>query len=286
MLNNEKNLLNISLDVGAGTNPGKIRKNNEDSILVLPKLGCFVVSDGMGGGAAGEIASQMAVKAVEKKLSTSGTSPAARERAIIQAAYGTNTEIGAYCMEHAYESMGATLACLLLDSWDSGFATLFHAGDSRIYRWRHGALDCLTRDHTLAELGDIPESELTKEQRGVLTNVLGISSDFFLERSSCDVQQGDVFLICSDGLYRMVPDAMIGKIIASAGNVACSVTAQLLLSEALNNGGHDNISIVLIKISKTGNRYIPQDWEIQEEMFIQEQNIDDLSDTLPTGAAE
>ena len=279
---NDNNLLNFSLDVGAITHPGKIRKNNEDSILTLSKLGCFAVSDGMGGGEAGEIASQMAIKSLEQKLNVSGKAPAARERAIIQAAYSANSEIGDYSMSHAYDSMGATLACLLIDSWNSNFATLFHAGDSRIYRWRNNSIINLTRDHTLAELEDIPENELPKDKRGILTNVLGISSDFFLERSSCDVQNGDIFLICSDGLYRMVSDITINKIISTAGNVACSVIAQLLLSEALNNGGHDNISVVLVRVAKIGPKYIPKDWEIQEEMFIQEQNIDDLSDTLPT----
>ncbi len=282
----EKNLLNYSLDTGAETNPGKIRRNNEDAILSIPELGCFAVSDGMGGGSAGEIASRMAVDSIRKKMAVAGKSPAARERAVIQAAYGVNSEIGTYCMEHGYDSMGATLACLMLDSWEPSFATVFHAGDSRVYRWRKHELCRLTVDHTLAESGEIPEHELPKEQRGVLTNVLGISSDFFLERSSCDVLPGDVFLICSDGLYRMVPEETMTKMIAQTGNVSCSVVAQLLLSEALNNGGHDNISIVLVKIEKTGSRYLAQDWELQEEMFIQEQNIDDLSDTLPTGAAE
>ncbi len=285
-MSNRQNLLDVSFDIGFVTNPGKIRKNNEDALLVLPKHGCFAVSDGMGGGEAGEIASQMAVKSTEQKINVSGTSPAARERSVIQAAYGVNAEIGNFCMERGYESMGATLACFLLDSWDSNFATIFHAGDSRIYRWRKNVLECLTRDHTLAETGDIPESELPKEQRGVLTNVLGISSDFFLERSCCNVLQGDIFLICSDGLYRMVADEDLQKIIAQAENVSCAVISQLLLSEALNNGGHDNISIILVKIARIGNKYIPEDWEIQEEMFIQEQNIDDLSDTLPTGASE
>lgn len=278
-----QNLLNFSLDVGGTTHPGKIRKNNEDSFITLTDIGCFVVSDGMGGGSAGEIASRMVVEAVRQKLRFGGRSPAARERAVIQAAYSCNTAINNYCMDHNYDSMGATMACLLLDSWDPNFATVFHAGDSRVYRWRGRELEKLTRDHTLAEAENIPEEDLPKEQQGILTNVLGISSDFFLERFSCDVACGDIFLICSDGLYRMVTDEVLRRILVQAEKVSADVAAQLLLAEALNNGGHDNCSVVVVKVSRIGNCYEPQDWELQEENIIQEQNIDDLSDTLPTG---
>lgn len=281
-----RNLLNFSLDVGGTTHPGKIRKNNEDSFVMMTENGCFVVSDGMGGGSAGEIASRMVVDSVQKKLQTSGRSPAARERAVIQAAYSCNTAINNYCIEHNYESMGATMACLLLDSWDPNFATVFHAGDSRVYRWRGHELEKLTRDHSLAEAENMNEEDLPKEQQGILTNVLGISSDFFLERLSCDVMCGDIFLICSDGLYRMVPDDVLQRIMAQAEKVSATVAVQLLLAEALNNGGHDNCSIILVKVSRLGNVYEPQDWELQEEMIIQEQNIDDLSDTLPTDSDE
>ena len=279
-------LLTFSLDVGGTTHPGKIRKNNEDSFVMMTENGCFVVSDGMGGGSAGEIASRMVVDSVQKKLQTSGRSPAARERAVIQAAYSCNTAINNYCIEHNYESMGATMACLLLDSWDPNFATVFHAGDSRVYRWRGHELEKLTRDHSLAEAENMNEEDLPKEQQGILTNVLGISSDFFLERLSCDVMCGDIFLICSDGLYRMVPDDVLQRIMAQAEKVSATVAVQLLLAEALNNGGHDNCSIILVKVSRLGNVYEPQDWELQEEMIIQEQNIDDLSDTLPTDSDE
>ena len=281
-----QNLLNFSLDVSGNTHPGKIRKNNEDSFIVMPEQGCFVVSDGMGGGSAGEIASRMVVESVQKKLYTGGRSPAGRERSVIQAAYSCNTAINNYCIEHNYESMGATMACLLIDSWDSNFATVFHAGDSRVYRWRGRELERLTRDHTLAEAENVNEEELPKEQQGILTNVLGISSDFFLERFSCDVMCGDIFLICSDGLYRMVPDEMLKRIMSQAEKVSASVAVQLLMAEALNNGGHDNCSVILVKVARLGNAYEPQDWELQEEMMIQEQNIDDLSDTLPTGSDE
>lgn len=281
-----QNLLNFSLDVGGTTHPGKIRKNNEDSFVMMTENGCFVVSDGMGGGSAGEIASRMVVDSVQKKLRTAGRSPAARERAVIQSAYSCNTAINNYCIEHNYDSMGATMACLLLDSWDPNFATVFHAGDSRVYRWRGNELEKLTRDHTLAEAENMNEEDLPKEQQGILTNVLGISSDFFLERLSCDVMCGDIFLICSDGLYRMVPDDVLQRIMAQAEKVSAVVAVQLLLAEALNNGGHDNCSIVLVKVARLGNAYEPQDWELQEEMIIQEQNVDDLSDTLPTDSDE
>lgn len=277
-----KNLLDFSLDVGGTTHPGKIRKNNEDSYLMLNKQGCFAVSDGMGGGAAGEIASRMVVDAIRERLSVSGTSPASRERAVIRAAYQSNNDIDMYCSDHNFDSMGATLACLLLDSWDPGFAAVFHAGDSRVYRWRASQLEQLTNDHTLAAAENVEESSLPKDQQGVLTNVLGIASDFYLERLSCDVMMGDVFLLCTDGLYRMVPEESLKRILSQAWSVDASVTAQLLQAEALSFGGHDNCTVIVVKIHKTGECYAPKAWEVQEEMMLQEENIDDLSDTLPT----
>lgn len=277
-----KHLLDISFDAGGTTHPGKIRKNNEDSFLMINELGCFAVSDGMGGGAAGEVASRMIVDTISERLRNAGTSPAARERAVIRSAYYSNTAINNYCADHNFENMGATLTCFLLDSWDPGFAAVFHAGDSRVYRWRDSKLEQLTSDHTLAAAENVDERTLPKSQQGVLTNVLGVASDFFLERSSCDVAMGDIFLICTDGLYRMVPEDTMKRILAQAGSVDASVAAQLLQAEALSAGGHDNCTIVVVKIHKTGSCYDPKDWEIQEEMLIQEENIDDLSDTLPT----
>lgn len=279
-------LLNISLDVGGTTHAGKIRKNNEDSYIMLNNHGCFAVSDGMGGGAAGEIASKMVIDSIKEKLRNSGTSPASRERSVIRASYSTNTAICDYCTEHNFESMGATLACLLLDSWDPGFATVFHAGDSRVYRWRDSQLEQLTIDHTLATAENVDEQSLPKEQQGVLTNVLGIASNFFLERMSCDVAMGDIFVICTDGLYRMVSDDSMKRILSQAWSVDASVAAQLLQAEALSSGGHDNCTVIVVKVHKTGSCYIPKDWELQEEMMIQEENIDDLSDTLPTECEE
>ena len=276
------NILDISLDTGALTHPGKIRKNNEDSFLMLNKLGCFIVSDGMGGGSAGEIASRMVVNSIKEKLQSAGSSPAERERAVIHAAYSCNIDINAYCMEHNFDSMGATLACLLLNSWEPGFATIFSAGDSRVYRWRNSQLEQLSRDHTLAAAENVDEKTLPKEQQGVLTNVLGISSDFFLERISCDVEMGDVFLLCTDGLFRMVPEDTLKRILSQAWSVNASVVAQLLQAEAMSQGGHDNCTVILIKVHKTGACYDPKDWEIQQEILIQEENIDDLSDTLST----
>lgn len=278
----EKNILNISLDAEGLTHPGKIRKNNEDSFLVENNLGCFAVSDGMGGGAAGEIASRMIIDAIKNRLSAAGSSPASRERAVIRASYSSNSDISNYCCDHNFESMGATLSCLLLDSWDPGFATIFHSGDSRIYRLRGSQFEQLTSDHTLAAAENIDERLLPKEQQGVLTNVLGISSDFFLERVSCDVEMGDIFLLCTDGLYRMVPEDSLKRILSQAWSVDASVATQLLQAEALSFGGHDNCTVIVVKIHKTGACYTPKDWELQEEMIIQESNIDDLSDTLPT----
>jgi len=219
----DENILNIKLDAAALTDPGKIREKNEDSILMMNEHACFAVADGMGGGEGGEIASKMIIDAIENEIKAGGTSPASRERGVIRSSYHINELIGQYCLEHNFETMGTTLACLLMDSWNPNFCTVFHSGDSRIYRFRDGTLQLLTRDHTLANLNNVEEKNLPKSQQGVLTNILGMSNDFFLERNIYDIRRKDMFLLCSDGLNRMVDDASIADILKRSSNTSSSI---------------------------------------------------------------
>ena len=103
------------IDAYALTDVGKVRKNNEDAVLLLPKKQCYVVSDGMGGGKAGEIASAMMVQEIETALSKSSTIPAEREGLVIRSAYKVNELIQEYAEQHNFSSMGATFVCLLMD---------------------------------------------------------------------------------------------------------------------------------------------------------------------------
>lgn len=270
------------IDVYALTDMGKVRKNNEDAILVLPQMQCYVVSDGMGGGKAGEVASAMMVQEIETAMQKSTFIPAEREGVVIRSAYKVNEMIRDYADQHGYSSMGATFVCLLMDSWHPSMATVFHAGDSRIYRIRETEIEQITEDHTVAAASKMDEGKLAPMFRGVLTNALGTGSDFFLERTAIDVQEDDIYVICSDGLSRMVPDSNILYIGNTMQNKSSEIICKELIKTALNCGGRDNVSVIVVKIKRFGEEYQPNDKESRLESEAQVRNLMDLSDTPPT----
>ena len=138
----------------AFSDPGLVRRDNEDVCACLSRDGCFFVSDGMGGAAAGEVASQIVEEYIsDAAADTAEDSPGSRKYTIQQALHRANRTIREYARAHSYAQMGATLALLLADSWDPAKAWLCHVGDSRVYVLRNGEFRQLTRDHTVgAEL--------------------------------------------------------------------------------------------------------------------------------------
>ena len=270
------------IEAFAVTDVGRVRKNNEDAVLMVPERLCYAVSDGMGGGKAGEVASAMMIREIEESILQCSGIPAEREGTIIRSAYKVNFQIRDYADQHDYSSMGATMVCLLFDPWHPGTGTVFHAGDSRAYRIRENQIEQLTEDHTIAAASNMTESRIAPMLRGVLTNALGTGNDFFLERTSFDVQDGDAFLLCSDGLTRMVPDSNILQIVSIRGEESCENICSSLLECALDNGGRDNVSIIVVKIRKLGSEYEPSGEEAERESEAQVRNLMDLTDTPPT----
>ena len=270
------------IDAFALTDVGKVRKNNEDALLLLPRTQCYVVSDGMGGGKAGEVASAMMVREIENVFAASSAIPAEREGLVIRSAYKVNELIRDYADDHEYASMGATFVCLLMDPWHPSMATVFHAGDSRVYRIREGEIEQLTEDHTVAAASKVDENKLAPRFRGVLTNALGTGSEFFLERNSVDVQEEDTYIICSDGLSRMVTDQNILYICNTLRRESAETVCRELINAALADGGRDNVSVIVAKIVKSGREYQPSDEEAKLEAEAQVRNLMDLSDTPPT----
>lgn len=270
------------IDSFALTNVGKVRKNNEDAVLLMPKTQCYVVSDGMGGGKAGEVASAMMVQEIENALSRGPVIPAEREGIVIRSAYKVNELIREYAEQHNYSSMGATFVCLLMDTWHPSMATIFHAGDSRVYRIREKTIEQLTEDHTVAAASKMDEGKLAPMFRGVLTNALGTGAEFFLERTSIDVQDDDIYVVCSDGLSRMVPDSNILYVCETLQNESSEVVCRELIETALSGGGRDNVSVIVVKIKRLGREYLPTEEESRLESEAQVRNLMDLSDTPPT----
>lgn len=260
----------------AKLHPGMTRGNNEDSILLYPGRGCFAVADGMGGGACGEIASKIVIESVHRRIRQSEWGPSMRECAVIQSAYGANSYITSVIARRKFKSMGSTLVCLLFDSWNYASAAIFHAGDSRCYRFRRKRLECLTQDHSLANAKG--KGKGGREIRpGILTNAIGTTGDFFLERTAVEVKRDDLFLLCSDGLSGMLPEKVIAGELAAHPSVESA--AEALLALALERGGRDNISLILIQVSSVPPRYLPTEEELLADSACRDQSLRELADT-------
>jgi protein phosphatase len=227
------------------TDVGRQRTANEDSLVVRPPL--FAVADGMGGAKAGEVASAVAVEAVETARD-SGEPVEAQLAGIVRDA---NRRI--YDLAVADESrrgMGTTLTLAKLHGDD---VSLAHVGDSRAYRMRDGELSQLTRDHSLvAELersGQITaEAAEHHPQRSIITRALGPEPDVEVDTYTLTGRDGDVFLICSDGLTSMISDDEVASILGSARSL--DEAADALVRAANQSGGKDNITVILFRLGE------------------------------------
>ena len=270
----------VQVEIAASSHPGKVRPNNEDHYLVaragrflriamtnLPEgrvpdefedlVHAMAVADGMGGMAAGEVASQLALAVlVNLVLDTPDWIFGLEEphvEAILNRAVRRFQDVNRVLVEQARRNpklagMGTTLTL----AWSFG-AELFvaHVGDSRVYLLRQGKLRRLTRDHTraeeLAEMGLIaPQDVATHRLRHVLTQALGIwESGGDAEVDRIRLADGDRLLVCTDGLTDMVDDATIAAELESSRNLTAGSACQALLDLALERGGKDNVTIIV-----------------------------------------
>ena len=227
------------------TDVGRQRTANEDSLVVSPPL--FAVADGMGGAKAGEVASAVAVKAVEEARESSDP-PEAQLAGIVRDA---NRRI--YDLAVADESRRGMGTTLTLAKVHEGEVSLAHVGDSRAYRMRDGDLSQLTRDHSLvAELersGQITaEAAEHHPQRSIITRALGPEPEVEVDTYTLAGRDGDVFLICSDGLTSMISDDEVGSIVRSASSL--EEAANALVLAANQSGGKDNITVILFRLGE------------------------------------
>lgn len=230
-------------DHAAASDVGRMRKANEDSYFVRVPL--FVVADGMGGAQAGEVASQIAVDAFADPLDET----LAPERRLAAAVQSANREIHDQSLaDQSRQGMGTTLTSALLGDEE---LTLAHVGDSRAYRLRDGELTRLTTDHSLVgemvRRGAITEAEAeVHPQRSILTRALGPEREIEVDTLTHTVRDGDVYLLCSDGLTGMVSDAQIAEVAGS--DVPLREVAEELIARANAAGGVDNITVVAFRV--------------------------------------
>ena len=234
------------VDEAGLTQTGHVRRNNEDSYLIRGDL--FMIADGMGGAAAGEVASAMCAQAFAEIDLIRHRGDGALRDAIVVA----NTRIHERAAsDPAASGMGTTVTAALVES--DGRVALANVGDSRAYLLREGALRRLTEDHSVvAELvatGQISDWEASSHpQRNVVTRVLGAEATVQVDTFWLEAQDGDVVLLCSDGLTDMVAEEEFAKLLAA--DKSCEQIARDLVRAALAQGGEDNVTTVLFRVGQ------------------------------------
>ncbi|MDH6591962.1 serine/threonine protein phosphatase PrpC [Variovorax sp. TBS-050B] len=244
----------LAWDFAALTDVGLARTHNEDDLLVDAALGLVVLADGMGGYKGGEVASAMAVSLVHASFarwSAQGglQAPVRVVRRALQAATdeANSAILGASMSNADLRGMGTTM---VLAAFRPQRVLVGHIGDSRCYRLRNNKLEQLTRDHSLRQqqldAGAITAEEaLVSPHRNLVTRAVGVEPQVVLEMHEHTARPDDLYMLCSDGLSEMVPDAQLFAVLAR--DLGLQQKAELLVSVANDNGGRDNISVVLAK---------------------------------------
>jgi len=236
------------MEVAAQTDVGRLRSANEDAYNLCAEAGFFVVCDGMGGAAAGEIASQTAVTAMIEGLCKTVDDP---RQALEQGIAEANQRVYSRSEQEAsFQGMGTTLVSLLVRE---GRVWIAHVGDSRCYRFRAGALERMTQDHSLVDeqvrLGQMTPAEAeVSPLRNVITRAIGTRDTVQPDIEEAPTEQGDLFLLCSDGLTKEVSESRLAEILgADASDL--QTLCRHLIADANDSGGSDNITAILVRIS-------------------------------------
>jgi protein phosphatase len=260
-----------ALEIASLTNPGMVRSHNEDSVASDAACGLVVLADGMGGYNAGEVASGIAVSVVATEICQRllESSPVERDEE-------SGDELGVALLrdnirkanisiyqaaqsQPQYSGMGTTIVAGLF--YDNS-VVVGHVGDSRMYRLRDGVLEAITRDHSLLQeqidSGMISmEDARQSRNKNLVTRAVGIDADVLPEILVHEVRVGDIYLLCSDGLNDMVSDEDIqSTLYAMQGNLP--LAAEQLVQQANDNGGRDNVSVILVKVK--GEFSVPRGW--------------------------
>lgn len=227
------------------TDVGRVRKQNEDAAWLNEKQGIYVVADGMGGHLAGEVASAMAIDAMKRMAQTHDIASIAVLRETVCAAH--EAIYARACEQQNCSGMGTTISAM----WRGGrYMYIAHVGDSRVYRFRRGNLEQITQDHSLVEelvrAGIISREEArTHPRRNIITRALGTPGENAPDLLAADMEKGDLWLLCTDGLSSMICDEQIADVLGNGENL--DQMADTLLKMALAAGGRDNVTLILCR---------------------------------------
>jgi serine/threonine protein phosphatase PrpC len=241
------------LEAAACSHTGSVRTTNEDSFGYCLDAGAFVVCDGMGGAAAGEIASRLAVDTLIERICDTERDP--HTQGVLEAAIEAANRLVYVRSERdtALHGMGTTLVAAVIVGEK---AVIAHVGDSRCYLFRHGQLLRQTNDHSLVDeqvrLGQLTQDEADRSPlRNVITRAIGTQKTVAPETAEIDLQPGDLLLLCSDGLTRELPDDRITEILnrmLESGQEDVEAISSGLVEAANQAGGHDNITCIVTRM--------------------------------------
>jgi PPM family protein phosphatase len=234
---------------------GRMRPENEDCISTRPELGLAILADGMGGHLAGEIASSMAIEIITQHFESDGWQQA-REvgtatDVVATAIRKANNAIHTAAKENAdRHGMGATL---VIAAFYDDRVCIGHVGDSRLYRMRGGTLEQLTQDHSVVQelinRGIFTQEEARQSlAKNLVTRALGVDATIEPEVAEERVEDGDIYLLCSDGLNDVLPDADIADIVRKHDK-NLDAAARALVDNTNARGGPDNVSVILVRVS-------------------------------------
>jgi protein phosphatase len=243
------------LELAVRCDVGRVRVSNQDTYRVDGERGILVVADGMGGHRAGEVASRIAADTVLEQL-IGLDDPAERDPSGALARLGRAVEeanaalFRAIAQSPELQGMGTTLVAVV---FSDGHVYHAHVGDSRLYRWRDGALESLTRDHSLVQslldrgvFASRDQARAAGVGTHILTRGLGVDEKLDVELGSHPVAQGDLYLLCTDGLTNMIDDPGLAELLGEHGHDV-QWAAEQLLHLALTGGGVDNVTVVLAR---------------------------------------
>ncbi|HWO22714.1 MAG TPA: protein phosphatase 2C domain-containing protein [Kofleriaceae bacterium] len=228
------------------TDVGAQRTQNEDAMYYDDFLGVYIVCDGMGGHASGQVASDIAIRTIVHSIKTGDPLPAPGQDPLVAAMRAANAAVYQRAqMDPSCHGMGTTGVAL---RFEEGLVHIAHCGDSRCYLLRHGQLQQLTRDHSLRNLyQDRPDliGTLGPATSNVIIRAIGLDANVEIEHNAMPPEHNDVYLLCCDGLNDLVDDWMIREIMTSGESL--EIVAENLIRAANNNGGTDNITVVLVQ---------------------------------------
>jgi serine/threonine protein phosphatase PrpC len=251
----------LRIETGARTDLGRVRKNNEDCYEIEPALKLYVLSDGMGGQAHGEVASNLAVQTIVTHCQQAENSRATpifgepqpdvseRTNRLASAIHLANRKVFEAAKGNAeHLGMGATIVAAWIEDEKLSLA---HVGDSRAYLLRAGSLDQLTADHSLVaekvRIGILtPQEADASELQSVLTRAVGTNPNIEVDSDEQMLLDGDYLLLCSDGLTRMVTDPEIASTLLTS--TSSQAAADRLVELANENGGVDNVSVIVLRV--------------------------------------